>query len=59
MVLLSAFIGAQLLKAIEHEFANHSEEIQKVILDEVQSFLAQGSKWLESKLNPADTNLGE
>jgi hypothetical protein len=51
MSLLSTFISTQLIKAIEHEFMNHSQDIQKVIIEEVKNFLMEATQWVESKLD--------
>ena len=53
MSLLSSFISTQLLKAIEHEFVNHEPEMQTVILNEVQAFVADAAAWINSKLDSA------
>lgn len=53
MSLLSTFISTQLLKAIEHEFVNHEPEMQAVILNEVQAFVAEAAAWIDNKINPA------
>lgn len=50
MSLLSTFINAQLIKAIEAEFLNNSEEIQSAIVSEVQAFVSEATAWLESKI---------
>lgn len=56
MSLLSTFISTQLIKALEHEFVNHAPEIQQVIIQELQDFLAQGAAWIENKVNPQNEN---
>ena len=53
MSLLSTFISTQLLKAIEHEFVNHEPEMQAVILNEVQAFVAEATAWIGNKLDSA------
>ncbi len=58
MSLLSTFISTQLINAIEHEFINHSPEIQAVIINEIQNFLAEGNSWLESKINTQKPTIG-
>jgi hypothetical protein len=59
MSLLSAFISTQLMKAIENEFVNHSPEIQSIIISEIQNLIAEGTAWIDSKLNSNETKIGD
>jgi hypothetical protein len=56
MSLLSNFISNQLIKAIEHEFINHSADIQDTIIKEMENFLSLGAEWVKNKIENKVSN---
>ncbi len=51
MSLISSFIRNQLLKAVQEEYENHSDELKQKLVEEIQAFSEEALSWVESKLN--------
>jgi hypothetical protein len=59
MSLLSNFIVAHVIQALEQEFISHEPDLQKAFLDEVSAFTSQIVQWLESRLSNDHSNDAE
>ena len=51
MSLLSSWLSSQFITTLEKEFIAYEPIIQQFIVNEFQTFLNHGQKWIESKLN--------
>lgn len=59
MSLLSNFIVAHVIAALEQEFISHEPDLQKAFLEEVSAFTQQIVKWLETRLTNDRSNDAE
>lgn len=53
MSLISDFVANHLLGAVENALLTHEPEMQQVIIDEIENFVAVVGTWVQNKLDTA------